>query len=94
MVWKRHLVSDPGVKDGQLCAQGTAVTVAEILSDLSEGAGAEQILERRPGLKLIHLAAALAYAADLASSKHCYKCVADDLEKPKRKKAKRPVSMN
>lgn len=91
MVWKRHLVSDPAVKDGQLCAQGTSVTVSEMLNDLSEGAGAEQILERRPGLKLIHLAAALAYAADLASSKHCYKCVADELEKPKRAKKPKPA---
>lgn len=91
MVWKRHLVSDPSVKDGQLCAQGTSVTVSEMLNDLSEGAGAEQILERHPGLKLIHLAAALAYAADLASSKHCYKCVADDLEKPKRTKKPKAV---
>lgn len=93
MVWKRHLASDPAVADGQLCAQGTEVTVAEILNDLSEGAGAEQILERHPGLRLIHVAAALAYAADLAASKHCYKCVADDLEKPKRvkkPKAKQP----
>ena len=94
MVWKRHLVSDPAVAKGQLCAQGTTVTVAEILNDLSEGAGAEQILERHPGLRLIHVAAALAYAADLASSKHCYKCVADDLEKPKRKKIKKPDAAN
>ena len=91
MVWKKHLVSDPGVKDGQLCANGTAVTVAEMLTDLSEGAGAEEILRRHPDLRLTHIAAALAYAAELAASKHCYKCVADDLDKPKRKKpAKKP----
>lgn len=86
MVWKKHLVSDPAVKQGQLCAKGTEVTVAEILNDLSEGMGAEDILSRHPGLHLTHVAAALAYAADLAASKHCYKCVADDLERPKRKK--------
>jgi len=86
MVWKKHLVSDPAVKGGQLCAKGTEVTVAEMLNDLAEGAGAEEILRRHPGLQLTHVAAALAYAADLAASKHCYKCVADDLDKPKRKR--------
>lgn len=86
MVWKKHLVSDPAVKGGQLCAKGTEVTVAEILTDLSEGLGAEEILKRHPVLQLTHVAAALAYAAELAASKHCYKCVADDLEKHKRKK--------
>ncbi|MEP7367915.1 MAG: DUF433 domain-containing protein [Acidobacteriota bacterium] len=86
MVWKKHLVSDPAVKQGQLCAKGTEVTVAEILNDLSDGMGAEDILKRHPGLQLTHVAAALAYAADLAASKHCYKCVADDLDKPKRLK--------
>ena len=86
MVWKKHLGSDPEVKSGQLCAKGTQVTVAEILHDLSEGLGAEDILKRHPGLQLTHVAAALAYAADLAASKHCYKCVADDLDKPIRTK--------
>lgn len=86
MVWKKHLVSDPEVKQGQLFAKGTEVTVAEILNDLSEGLGAEDILSRHPGLALTHIAAALAYAAELAASKHCYKCVADDLEKQKQKK--------
>jgi uncharacterized protein (DUF433 family) len=92
MVWKKHLVSDPRVKEGQLCAKGTEVTVAEILNDLSEGMGAEEILKRHPGLQLPHVAAALAYAAELAASKHCYKCVAEDLEKPKRKKPGRKPS--
>lgn len=84
MVWQKYLVSDPELLDGQLCAKGTQVTVADILSDLAEGAGAEEILRRRPGLQLTHIAAALAYAAGLAASRHCYKCVADELEKPAR----------
>ena len=86
MVWKKHLVSDPDIKQGQLCAKGTEVTVSEILTALAEGLGAEDILKRHPGLQLGHVAAALAYAAELAASKHCYKCVADDLDRPKRKK--------
>lgn len=95
MVWQKYLVSDPCVRDGQLCAKGTRIAVADILDDLSEGAGAEEILRRRPGLALTHIAAALAYAAALAASRHCYKCVADELEKPvrpPRPKRKPPAS--
>ena len=64
--WREHLVSDPQVCGGQLCAKGTRVLVTVILDNLAEGNTREEILRSYPSLTPEHLDAALAYAAELA----------------------------
>ncbi len=64
--WREHLRSDPQVCGGQLCAKGTRVLVTVILDSLAEGATRDEILRSYPSLQAQHIAAALAYAAELA----------------------------
>jgi uncharacterized protein (DUF433 family) len=64
--WRQHLVSDPLICHGQLCAKGTRVFVTNILDSLAEGASREEILRSYPSLIPEHIDAAIAYAAELA----------------------------
>jgi uncharacterized protein (DUF433 family) len=64
--WRNHLVSDPRIAHGQLCAAGTRVFVTNILESLAEGASRDEILRSYPSLKPVHIDAVLAYAAELA----------------------------
>ena len=64
--WRKHLVHDPKLCHGQLCAKGTRVFVTTILDSLAEGVGRNQILQSYPTLQSVHIDAALAYAAELA----------------------------
>jgi uncharacterized protein (DUF433 family) len=64
--WRQFLTSDPQVCHGQLCAQGTRVLVTNILDSLAEGASREEILKSYPSLRMEHIDAAIAYAAELA----------------------------
>ena len=64
--WRQHLVSDPAICHGQLCAVGTRVFVTNILDSLAEGASRDEILHSYPSLRPEHIEAAMAYAADLA----------------------------
>lgn len=64
--WRQHLSSDPQVCHGQLCAKGTRVLVTVILDSLAEGSTREEILRSYPSLKVDHIDATLAYAAELA----------------------------
>jgi uncharacterized protein (DUF433 family) len=66
MLWQDYLPSDPGVCGGEICARGTRVPVTVILDNLAEGSGNDEILRSYPSLKPEHIAAALAYAAELA----------------------------
>ncbi len=64
--WREHLVCNPAICHGALCAEGTRVPVTVILDNLAEGAGRDEILHRYPTLLPVHIDAALAYAAELA----------------------------
>jgi uncharacterized protein (DUF433 family) len=64
--WRTHLVSDPKICGGQLCAKGTRVLLTVILDNLAEGLSRDKILRSYPTLTPIHIDAALAYAAELA----------------------------
>ncbi len=64
--WREHLVSNPSICGGQVCAKGTRVLVTNILDSLAEGASREEILRSYPSLGPEHIDAALAYAAELA----------------------------
>ncbi len=63
--WRQHLTSDPQICHGQLCAKGTRVLVTNILDSLAEGTSREEILRSYPSLKLEHIDAAIAYAAEV-----------------------------
>lgn len=64
--WEDLLSSDPQVCGGEICASGTRIPVTVILDSLAEGASKEEILASYPSLRLDHIHAALAYAAELA----------------------------
>ena len=64
--WREHLVWNPAICHGALCAEGTRVPVTVILDNLAEGAGRDDILGSYPTLRPVHVDAARAYAAELA----------------------------
>ncbi len=64
--WHELLSIDPQVCGGEICASGTRIPVTVILDSLAEGASKEEILASYPSLRLDHINAALAYAAELA----------------------------
>jgi uncharacterized protein (DUF433 family) len=64
--WQEYLIRDPKVCGGEPCAKGTRIPVTVILDNFAEGTPREQILASYPALRLDHLDAALAYAAELA----------------------------
>jgi uncharacterized protein (DUF433 family) len=66
MVWQEFLSTDPNVCGGQVCARGTRVRVTVILDNLAEGTTREEMLRSYPSLRMEHINAALAYAAELA----------------------------
>jgi uncharacterized protein (DUF433 family) len=66
MDWTTCIATDPQVMHGAACFRGTRIPVSVVLDNLADGLRPEQILEQYPSLKAEHIAAALAYAADLA----------------------------
>lgn len=64
--WQEFLSSDPQVCGGEICATGTRIPVTVILDSLAEGATKDEILASYPSLRVDHINAALAYAAELA----------------------------
>jgi len=66
VAWQDFLSSKPEVCAGEICATGTRIPVTVILDNLAEGANSEEILASYPSLRLEHIQAALAYAAELA----------------------------
>ncbi|MFH1464523.1 MAG: DUF433 domain-containing protein [Pseudomonadota bacterium] len=66
MDWRSHIYTDPAICHGQVCIRGTRVPVAVVLDNLAAGVGENGILESYPTLRLDDIAAAVAYAAELA----------------------------
>jgi uncharacterized protein (DUF433 family) len=66
VAWQDFLGSNPEVCGGEICAAGTRIPVTVILDNLAEGSSREEILRSYPSLRVEHLDAALAYAAELA----------------------------
>jgi len=64
--WQELLSSNPQVCGGEICATGTRIPVTVILDNLAEGATKDEILASYPSLRVRHIDAALAYAAELA----------------------------
>lgn len=51
---------------GTVCLRGTRIPVSVVLDNLAAGETPERTLEQYPTLKPAHIAAAIAYVADLA----------------------------
>ena len=66
MNWIEHIVSDPNVCHGKACIRGTRIMVSVVLDNLAAGLTSAEIVGAYPSLKPADVAAAMAYAADLA----------------------------
>jgi uncharacterized protein (DUF433 family) len=66
MDWTTCITADATVLHGAVRFDGTRIPVTVVLDNLADGASAESILKQYPTLRSEHIAAALAYAADLA----------------------------
>lgn len=66
MNWRDSIHTDPAVCHGKACIKGTRIMVSVILDNLAAGVAPTEVLRLFPGLRAEHVAAAVAYAADLA----------------------------
>ncbi len=66
MNWAEHIVADPNVCHGKACIRGTRIMVSVVLDNLAAGLGTDEIVRSYPPLTPSDVAAAMAYAADLA----------------------------
>ena len=64
MEWQQYIQITPGVRSGKACIVGTRITPADVLDYLAGGMSEEEILRDFPSLKLEHIRAVLAYAAE------------------------------
>ncbi len=66
MDWRAHVSVDPKIMHGQACIKGARIPVTVILDNLAGGVSDAEILREYPSLQEPDIAAALAYAAELA----------------------------
>jgi uncharacterized protein (DUF433 family) len=66
MDWHTHIVTDPAICHGKACIRGTRVMVSVILDNLAAGRSASDVVRLYPTVREIDVAAAIAYAAELA----------------------------
>ena len=57
--------TQPGIRFGKPCITGTRIAVQDILGWLASGMTNEEIMEDFPELTVVHIRAALAFAANL-----------------------------
>jgi len=69
MDWRDLITVDTDVCHGQACFRGSRLSVSVVLDNLAAGATPEQIRAEYPSMPDRGVAAALAYAADLASER-------------------------
>ena len=69
MDWRDHITFDPSVCHGQACIAGTRVMVTVVLSNLAAGLTPAEIAESYPSVSADAIAAALQYAAELATER-------------------------
>lgn len=65
MNFTSHISSQPGIRFGKPCITGTRIAVQDILGWLASGMSNDEILDDFPELMLVHIHAALAFAANL-----------------------------
>jgi uncharacterized protein (DUF433 family) len=66
MNWREHIVVDPRVLHGTACFKGTRVPVTVVLDNLAAGVSEAEMRAEYPTLPDQAIAAAIAYAAELA----------------------------
>lgn len=66
MHWRNHIAVDPNVMHGAACIAGTRIPVSFVLDNLAVGTSTDELLSEYPTLTRESIAAALAYAAELA----------------------------
>ena len=66
MNWTDHISVDPNVCHGKACIRGTRVMVSVVLDNLAAGLSPAEIVRSYPSLQPEDVAAAMAYAAELA----------------------------
>ncbi|OGA04671.1 MAG: hypothetical protein A3H35_00355 [Betaproteobacteria bacterium RIFCSPLOWO2_02_FULL_62_17] len=60
---EKWIVVTPGIRSGKPCIVGTRITVYDILEYLAGGMTEQEILSDFPALRLEHIKATLAFAA-------------------------------
>ena len=66
MNWREHIVVDPSVLHGKACFKGTRIPVTVVLDNLAAGVSEKELTTEYPTLPSGAVAAAIAYAAELA----------------------------
>lgn len=66
MDWRTRISTDPEICHGKACIRGTRIMVSVVLDNLAVGADTAEIVRLYPSLQAEDVAAAIAYAAELA----------------------------
>ena len=66
MNWTEHITVEPNICHGKACIRGTRVMVSVVLDNLAAGLSPAEIVRSYPSLQPDDVAAAMAYAAELA----------------------------
>ena len=66
MHWRARIKIDPALRHGKACICGTRIMVSVVLDNLATGATDKDVVRWYPTLKVEHVNAAIAYAAELA----------------------------
>jgi uncharacterized protein (DUF433 family) len=66
MNWRDHIVVDPSILHGTACFKGTRIAVTVVLDNLAAGITEDELRAEYPTLPKEAVAAAMAYAAELA----------------------------
>ena len=66
MNWTEHISVDPNICHGKACIRGTRVMVSVVLDNLATGLSPNEIVHSYPSLQPDDIAAAMAYAAEIA----------------------------
>lgn len=69
MNWQPYISTNPKICHGQVCITGTRIPVSVILENLSANISPVEIIRSYPSLQLVHIQAALAYAAALTKER-------------------------
>jgi uncharacterized protein (DUF433 family) len=71
MDWRTRISTDPAVCHGKACIKGTRIMASVLLDNLAAGQSPEEIVQLYPTLHREDVAAAMAYAAELARQRVC-----------------------
>ena len=66
MNWTARITVEPNICHGKACIRGTRVMVSVVLDNLAAGLSPAEIVRSYPSLQPDDIAAAMAYAAELA----------------------------